>query len=81
MAVKTPERDLSANALTVLRRRYLIKDEQDHVIESPEEMFRRVASNIAKADEIYGNETPHHTEERFYRVLSSLEFLRTPPRS
>ncbi len=79
MAVKTPEKELSSNALTVLRRRYLIKDELDHVIESPEAMFRRVAVNVAKADEIYGNEDPHQTEERFYRVLSSLEFLPNSP--
>ncbi|HWR73766.1 MAG TPA: ribonucleotide reductase N-terminal alpha domain-containing protein, partial [Nitrospirota bacterium] len=79
MEVKTPERELSANALTVLRRRYLIKDEQDHVIESPEEMFRRVAVNVAEADGIYGDGDLRQTEERFYRALSSLEFLPNSP--
>ena len=35
---------LSPNALTVLRRRYLKKDEQGNIMETPEEMFRRVAA-------------------------------------
>src|SRR3990172_5288462 len=46
MPVKTPEIHLSANALAVLSRRYLAKDEHGRVIESPEEMFRHVTSNL-----------------------------------
>jgi len=45
---------LSENALKVLQRRYLKKDEQGKVIETPEELFRRVASAIAIADRLYG---------------------------
>ena len=34
---------LSKNALTVLEKRYLKKDENGRVVETPEEMFRRAA--------------------------------------
>jgi ribonucleoside-diphosphate reductase alpha chain len=80
MVVKTPEIHLTSNALTVLTRRYLKKDEQGRVVESPEEMFRRVANNIAQADLIYdGHADVRRTEEAFYRILSILEFLPNSP--
>ena len=49
----TPVINLSDNALRVLERRYLKKDKQGQVIETPEEMFRRVARAIAAAELIY----------------------------
>lgn len=79
MAVKRVEINLTSNALAVLSRRYLKKDEQGRVIETPEEMFRRVASNIAQADLIYGDHDAKATEEEFFRLLSSLEFLPNSP--
>src|SRR3972149_2187290 len=45
--------DLTQNAIVVLQRRYLKKDEKGRIIETPEEMFRRVSPNIAKAEGIY----------------------------
>jgi ribonucleoside-diphosphate reductase alpha chain len=44
---------LSANALTVLRRRYLRKSETGRILETPAELFRRVAGNIAHAERLY----------------------------
>ena len=41
---------LSDNSIKVLERRYLIRDEEDNVTESPEEMFRRVAHSIASQE-------------------------------
>ncbi|MEK6698953.1 MAG: adenosylcobalamin-dependent ribonucleoside-diphosphate reductase, partial [Nitrospirota bacterium] len=70
---------LTSNALIVLSRRYLKKDEQGRVIESPEEMFRRVAANVAQADLMYGRADVRATEEEFFRVLSNLEFLPNSP--
>ncbi len=79
MSAKRVEINLTSNALAVLSRRYLKKDEQGRVIETPEEMFRRVASNIAQADLIYGDHDAKATEEEFFRLLSSLEFLPNSP--
>lgn len=80
MSIMYPEAYLTPNALTVLMKRYLLKDEDGHVIESPEEMFRRVAANVAQADLQYdGKASIHATEEEFYRVLSTLEFLPNSP--
>jgi len=44
---------LTNNAVTVLKKRYLIKRESGEAIETPEAMFRRVAKNIAAVDSIY----------------------------
>ena len=72
--------NFSENAIRVLRKRYLAKDEKGEVIEKPEEMLRRVAKNIAKADRAYGkNKNAKETEEEFYRVMTSLEFLPNSP--
>jgi ribonucleoside-diphosphate reductase alpha chain len=79
MSPKLPQM-LTPNALTVLSHRYLKRDEHSNVVESPEEMFRRVANNIAQADLLYdGHADLHKTESEFYRILSSLEFLPNSP--
>ncbi len=72
---------LSENALKVLEKRYLKKDEEGNVVETPEEMFRRVARAIAQADLLYGASYPEveRTEEAFYDLMTSLEFLPNSP--
>lgn len=70
--------ELSENALTVLRARYLLKDEQGHVVETPDEMFRRVAKTIASAESFYGGKTADW-EERFYVLMTDLKFLPNSP--
>lgn len=70
--------ELTENALKVLRARYLLKDENGIVIETPEEMFRRVAHNIAKAEKIYKGDS-NYWEERFYEIMTSLRFLPNSP--
>jgi ribonucleoside-diphosphate reductase alpha chain len=69
--------ELSDNALKVLMRRYLLKDEHGHVTETPEQMFRRVAGYVASADELYGDTAGSRQE--FYSVMSNLEFLPNSP--
>ncbi len=67
---------LSDNALKVLERRYLKKNELGKVVETPEEMFRRVSSAIAAADRLYGKDAKEikKLEEDFYNVMSSWSF-------
>ena len=45
---------LSPNALRVLEKRYLTRDEEGKVPETPEQLFRRVARTIAEGDLLYG---------------------------
>src|SRR3972149_3370784 len=51
-----PAPRLSPNALRVLKKRYLAKDERGQVTETPQELFERVARNIAQAERLYGPE-------------------------
>ena len=69
---------LTENALKVLKARYLLKDEKGNVIESPEDMFRRVAHNIAKVEKFY-NEDVDYWEESFFNLMTSLKFLPNSP--
>jgi ribonucleoside-diphosphate reductase alpha chain len=72
--------ELSKNSLIVLENRYLKKDELGSVVETPEEMFRRVAQNVASADLIYDTEADIYSlEEVFYRSITRLEFLPNSP--
>ncbi len=71
---------LSQNALTVLEKRYLKKDSQGQVIETPEEMFRRVARHIASVETTYDPKANvGFWEEKFYQLVTSLEFLPNSP--
>ncbi len=72
--------ELSANALKVLQRRYLKKGDDGEVLETPEEMFRRVASAIAQAERLYNPAAPvEEWETTFYELMTSLEFLPNSP--
>jgi ribonucleoside-diphosphate reductase alpha chain len=71
---------LTLQAIKILEKRYLKKDAQGKVIESPEEMFWRVARNVAEAERLYGNRTsPEELSEIFFRVMASLDFLPNSP--
>jgi ribonucleoside-diphosphate reductase alpha chain len=69
---------LSLNSLKVLSERYLIVDDKGVPIETPEQMFQRVAKAIAQVDAYY-NEDPKKSEEEFYQVMANLEFLPNSP--
>jgi len=67
---------LSDNAVAVLEKRYLIKNKDGKVIETPEQMFQRVARSIAGAEIHDSSEV---WEERFFKIMSNLEFLPNSP--
>ena len=69
---------LSENARTVLERRYLIK-EDGKVAETPEDMLRRVADNIAQAEEQYDAERRSLWADKFYEMMASLDFIPNSP--
>lgn len=76
----TDDLKLSLNAITILERRYLLKDEAGRVVETPSQMFRRVARAIAEVDAIYDKSADiDAVEEEFYRVMAGLEFLPNSP--
>jgi len=75
-----PGINLTENAAQVLERRYLKRDKQGRVIETPEEMLRRVAQTIASAELIYDPKADVKArEEEFYRLMANLEFLPNSP--
>ena len=72
---------LGVNAIKVLQSRYLRRDPGGKVVETPSQMFRRVAHAVAKVDGLYGKEEAEITaaEERFYEMMASMEFLPNSP--
>ncbi len=72
------ELKLTVNSLEVLRKRYLLRDEIGEIIETPLQLFRRVAHAIAEADSLYGVD-PSRSEDSFYSMMSKLEFLPNSP--
>ena len=77
---KGPGPELSANAVTVLERRYLRRNPEGSILETPVDMFRRVAHTIAAAEERFGNGPAiPDLEESFYRMMTALDFLPNSP--
>jgi ribonucleotide reductase alpha subunit len=71
---------LTENARKVLEARYLRRDSQGQIIETPEDLFRRVAHNIAKAEERFDNsKAAGQWEEAFREALVRLDFLPNSP--
>jgi ribonucleoside-diphosphate reductase alpha chain len=71
---------LTDNAIKVLERRYLKKNEKGKPTEKPEDMFHRVAKNIASADTVYDKDADvKSVEAEFYDVMTKLEFLPNSP--
>ncbi len=75
---KTTTLKLSENSLMVLRDRYLRKDDEGKVSETPEELFMRVAENIAQAEKLY-NKDVEQAKQEFYQAMANLEFLPNSP--
>ena len=80
METKMGYPQLTPHAIAVLEKRYLKKDARGRVIESPEEMFWRVARNIAEAELLHGNQdSSEEVSETFFRMMASLDFLPNSP--
>jgi ribonucleoside-diphosphate reductase alpha chain len=75
------ELKLPLNAILVLERRYLRKDENGRVVETTAQMFRRIAKGIAQVEKKYGKNAKEiaQLEEEFYRMMTSLEFVPNSP--
>lgn len=73
-----PDIRLSPGAMTVLERRYLGKDEAGRVVETPGQMFERVASNVSEAERLYATGLKD-ARDHFLRIMSSFEFLPNSP--
>lgn len=72
---------LSQNARTVLEKRYLVKDKTGKPVETPEDMFWRVATTIAEADRKYGatDKQIEKTANQFYELMTQRRFEPNSP--
>ena len=71
---------LPINAMEVLKKRYLLKDDNRIVIETPTELFRRVAAHVARAEGRFKSTvTAEEAQERFYQMMRNLEFMPNSP--
>ena len=73
--------DLSVNALTVLERRYLVKDDQGKPIERPTDLFWRVARTIAAPDRGYGasEKAVEALAEVFFELMATRVWMPNSP--
>ncbi|MBI5223099.1 adenosylcobalamin-dependent ribonucleoside-diphosphate reductase [Candidatus Micrarchaeota archaeon] len=72
---------MPVNAVQVLEKRYLLRDETGKIIESPSQLFRRVAKHLASNEKNYGadDRAIRQYEEAFYEVMTNFEFLPNSP--
>ncbi len=71
---------LPLNTMEVLKRRYLQKDDQRKIIETPSMLFRRVAHHIAQGERNFKSSvSPGQAEEKFYQMMRNLEFMPNSP--
>ncbi len=71
---------LTENAKKILEERYLKRDEKGNIVETPDDLFERVAGSIAEVNERYEDDrTVEEEKEEFYGALSSLDFIPNSP--
>lgn len=73
--------NLSENAIKVLEKRYLKRDKNGNCIETPKDMFRRVADTIASGDLKFGktSEDVKNLSDRFYDAITHRYFMPNSP--
>src|SRR3954466_1232011 len=81
MTASEPRLALSANALTVLERRYLVKDDQGKPVERPQDLLWRVARTIAAPDRSYGasDRAVESLAETFFELMASRVWMPNSP--
>jgi ribonucleoside-diphosphate reductase alpha chain len=77
----TSQMKLSTSSSKVLEKRYLKKNEEGEIIETPDGLFRRVAKAVAAAEHNYGKseEEVNRVEGRFFNLMISRKFLPNSP--
>lgn len=72
---------LTRNALKVLEKRYLKRDKNGNCIETPQDMFRRVADTIASGDLEFGKTSKNvqNLSDRFYNAITHRYFMPNSP--
>jgi ribonucleoside-diphosphate reductase alpha chain len=72
---------LPINSVVVLAKRYLQRDERRNIVETPKQLFRRIAHTIASVEKEYGKtgEEVKELEEKYYDMMTKLEFLPNSP--
>ncbi|MEW6035304.1 MAG: adenosylcobalamin-dependent ribonucleoside-diphosphate reductase [Candidatus Micrarchaeota archaeon] len=72
---------LPLNSIQVLEKRYLLRDENGKVIETPSQLFRRVARHLASNEYNYGADdaTVKYYEDAFFEIMTNFEFLPNSP--
>jgi ribonucleoside-diphosphate reductase alpha chain len=78
MGISSDDLKLSPNAISVLKRRYLVKDQNGKTVETPAQMFARVANAISKVDKLY-KENADTSRRTFYDIMSNRIFLPNSP--
>ena len=75
------ELDLSENAIKVLEKRYLKRDKDGNCIETPADMFRRVADTLASADSKFGKSEAEINQlaDEFYETITNRYFMPNSP--
>ncbi|MEG2915641.1 MAG: adenosylcobalamin-dependent ribonucleoside-diphosphate reductase, partial [Oscillospiraceae bacterium] len=72
--------EINNNGLTVLEKRYLLKDDKGNIVETVPQMFKRVATAIAEMDEKFDSNCDIGTTAKiFYDMMSNLDFLPNSP--
>lgn len=81
MQTENKKINLSENAMKVLERRYLKRDEKGNVKETAEDMFLRVAQSIAQADKTYGASEAEieKISQKFYEMMAEFYFMPNSP--
>lgn len=71
---------LPVNTMEILKKRYLLRDDEQNIIETPSQMFQRVAAHVAQAEKGFkSSSSPLAAEEKFYLMMRNLEFMPNSP--